>query len=64
MAAKKVARKAATRTVKVAKKVGTKVIKHPITKAAAAKLKTAAKKKMNQKVDSAVNSALARIDRI
>ena len=37
MAAKKVARKAATRTVKVAKKVGKKVIKHPITKAAAAK---------------------------
>ena len=50
--------------MKTATKVGTKLINHPVTKAAAGKVKAAAKKKLNQKVDAAIGAAVKRIDRI
>ena len=61
MAIKKVARKAATRSVKTGVRVARKVAKHPITKAAKKQVKQAIKKQMKAKVDQVTNEAVLRI---
>jgi hypothetical protein len=60
MAAKKVAKKVGTKVVKAGKVTA----KHPVVKAAAKQVKVAAKKKVKAKMNKAVDAAVKSIDSV
>ena len=62
MAPRRVARKAGTRAAKSGIRVAGAVANHPMTKVAKKQVKQAVRRKMNAKVDHAVNAAVRRID--